>query len=309
MARIPLISSIFDSVRGSVRRRRSPDGFHKPRSLGVVISTYNNPKWLEKTLWSYLAQQFERVPVEIILADDGSDERTRNLIDKYRPRFSALPTSWKVKHVWHPDEGFQKCRILNRAIKEAEAEYLVFTDQDCLARPDYLEIHYHHAQRGYFLSGGYLKISLEASEELTQHDIESGEVFHPRWLKRHVIKPGGFPVAMRAFPSLMNWLTTTLATWNGNSSSCWRDDAFRINGFNEAMRYGGEDREFGERLSNAGLLSKQLRYSLSCIHLDHDRPYSDPEMIKANNAIRQNVRKNKIIETPHGIRRQGLEDF
>ena len=25
-------------------------------TIGVVISTYNNPRWLEKTLWGYLCQ-------------------------------------------------------------------------------------------------------------------------------------------------------------------------------------------------------------------------------------------------------------
>ncbi len=61
-------------------------------SIGIVISTYNNPAWLEKTLWGYLFQT--RPADEIIIADDGSDDRTRTLIDSFRDR---LP----IKHVWH----------------------------------------------------------------------------------------------------------------------------------------------------------------------------------------------------------------
>ena len=59
-------------------------------SVGVVISTYNNPEWLEKTLWGYLFQT--RPADEIVIADDGSDDRTRRLIDSFRDR---LP----IRHV------------------------------------------------------------------------------------------------------------------------------------------------------------------------------------------------------------------
>jgi len=77
-------------------------------------------------------------------------------------------------------------------------------------------------------------------------------------------------------PSQMNWITTTLATWNGGTSSCWRDDTLLVDGFNESMRHGGLDREFGERLMNAGIRVKQCRYSLRSLHSDHSRPYADP---------------------------------
>ena len=42
---------------------------NKPKTIGVVISTYNNPAWLEKTLWGYLYQT--RPADEIVIADDG----------------------------------------------------------------------------------------------------------------------------------------------------------------------------------------------------------------------------------------------
>ena len=92
---------------------------------GVVISTYNNPEWLEKTLWGYMAQ--ERKADEIVIADDGSREDTRRLIERYK---EFLP----IKHVWHEDDGFRKTKILNEALKVATADYLIFTDQDCVPR-------------------------------------------------------------------------------------------------------------------------------------------------------------------------------
>ena len=51
-------------------------------SIGVIISTYNNPAWLEKVLWGYL---FQTHPAdEIVIADDGSKEDTRRLIESLK---------------------------------------------------------------------------------------------------------------------------------------------------------------------------------------------------------------------------------
>ena len=100
-------------------------------TIGVVISTYNNPRWLEKTLWGYLFQT--RQADEIVIADDGSTDETRQLLQTYS---QLLP----IKHVWHEDRGFQKSEILNKALQAATADYLIFTDQDC-----YLEV-FHHAE-------------------------------------------------------------------------------------------------------------------------------------------------------------------
>lgn len=99
----------------------------------------------------------------------------------------------------------------------------------------------------------------------------------------------------------MNFITPAKASWNGCNSSGWKEDMLAINGFNESMQYGGLDREFGERLVNMGIRSKQIRYSAICVHLDHSRPYKNKELIERNKEIRRNVKANKIIKTPNGI--------
>ena len=55
--RLPILTSLRDAVLQNFppsRRRAARAG--RPRSIGVVVSTYNNPAWLEKTLWGYLNQ-------------------------------------------------------------------------------------------------------------------------------------------------------------------------------------------------------------------------------------------------------------
>src|SRR5690606_40062098 len=88
------------------------------------------------------------------------------------------------------------------------------------------------------------------------------------------------------FARFMNWVTPTKRSWNGHNSSGFKSDIVAVNGFNHEMQYGGLDRELGERLFNLGLLSKQIRYSAICLHLDHARGYANPDTWAKNNAIR-----------------------
>lgn len=267
-------------------------------TVGVVISTYNNPEWLEKTLWGYLFQT--RRADEIVIADDGSDERTRRLVDSFRGR---LP----IKHVWHEDNGFQKSRILNKALVAAESDYLIFTDQDCVPRPDFIETHVRASRPGHFVSGGYFKLPMALSRSLSLADVESGRAFSLGWLRSQ-----GLPLNWKctkllhsgAFAWLLNHITPARASWNGCNSSGWREDMLAVNGYNEDMQYGGQDREFGERLVNLGIRPVQKRYSAIVLHLDHKRPYRTRESIEKNRAIRRHTREARLVRTPHGISRE-----
>ena len=77
-----------------------------------------------------------------------------------------------------------------------------------------------------------------------------------------------------------------------------------VNGFDERMQYGGQDRELGERLFNLGIKSKQIRYNAVVIHLDHPRGYKNEASIKKNKAIRKYTRDQKVVRTPYGINQE-----
>ncbi len=270
-----------------------------PQSVGVVISTYNNPRWLQKTLWGYENQSF--CNFEIIIADDGSTAETRELIDSFKEKGIL-----RITHIWQPDNGFRKSEILNKAILAASSEYLIFTDQDCIPRNDFIQTHLNYAEPGYILSGGYFKLPLPISEAIIQENIVSGQAFDLNWLFEKGLKKN-FKctklVKNHAFRKFMNAITPANASWNGCNASGWKEDMLKINGYNEDMQYGGQDREFGERLFNLGIKSKQIRYSAICLHLYHKRPYKTKETLEKNRMIRKNTRKSKIIETPNGIRK------
>ena len=263
----------------------------------VIFSTYNSEAWLEKTIWGFSAQ--DETDFEIIIADDGSKPATKELIDSLRPQIK-MP----IIHVWQKDNGFQKSQILNKAIMASTTDYLIFTDGDCIPREDFVSTHLQYREKGYFLSGGYFMLPMETSLAIAKDDILSQRCFRLQWLMQHGLNSSykNTKLAVQGFTAtFLNWITPTKATWNGHNASGWKKDLVEVNGFNQEMQYGGQDRELGERLFNKGLKSKQIRYSAICVHLDHKRGYVNEETWKKNYAIRANTKKNKIVRTPIGI--------
>lgn len=265
--------------------------------ISVIISTFNQPLWLRKVLWSYEYQTFKNF--EVVIADDGSDYSTRKLIEQLKKE-----VSYPIQHIWHQDNGFQKTIILNKATVASKSEYLVYTDGDCIARNDFLKTHIGRREKGYFLSGGYFKLPMSISELISKEDIYKQRCFDINWLKSNGLKTSfknNKITASGLKQKLLNKLTPTTATWNGHNSSGWKKDILKANGFDERMQYGGEDRELGERLFNMGINAKQIRYSAICLHLDHKRAYVKPEMIEKNLKIRAITKRDKVIRTSYGI--------
>ena len=149
-------------------------------AASVIFTTYNQPDWLEKVLLGFAAQ--DRRDFEVIVADDGSGEPTRERIERLRP---ALP--FPLRHCWQEDDGFRKCEALNGAIAASTADYLVFTDGDCIPRGDFLSTHLRLRRPGRFLSGGYHKLPMQTSLAIGAEDIASGRCFDVAWLKAHGI--------------------------------------------------------------------------------------------------------------------------
>ena len=265
--------------------------------ISIIVSTYNAEEWLEKVLWGFHWQTYKNF--EVVIADDGSGPKTKDLIACYKEK-----VCYDLLHVWQEDDGFQKSRILNKSVEACRAPYIIMTDGDCIPREDFVLVHHLNKEVGYFISGGYYMLPMNISKRITLEDIEQQRCFNINWLKEMGI-PNTFKnnkLTAKGFISkLLNTFTPTNASWNGHNSSGWKKDILNVNGFDERMQYGGQDRELGERLFNFGLKSKQLRYSAVCVHLDHKRGYKTPESIAKNRNIRKETRRNKSVWTHYGI--------
>lgn len=265
--------------------------------VSIILSTYNSPLWLEKVLWGYTAQT--HTDFEIIVADDGSTAETRDLLEIMKKN-----TGLDIVHVWQEDQGFRKCRILNKSILQATSPYLVFSDGDCIPRNDFLEVHVRKSRPKCYLSGSYQKLPMALSQLINQEDILSGRCFDYAWLRKN-----GMPWSRKniklaiseRMAKYLNAITPTRCNLKGSNASAWKEDILRVRGFDERMGWGGEDRELGIRLRNAGVKAIHVRYDALVIHLDHSRGYRNPDVVKKNRELcNQNMRQG-IVVTEHGI--------
>lgn len=263
----------------------------------LIITTYNSPDHLDLVLRA-IAKQNTR-PNQIAIADDGSGPETKSVIDTHS---DALP----IRHVWHPDTGFAKNEILNKTIASSACEHLIFIDGDCLAAPNFVARHRALAGAGYFATGSVIRLTSAATHNIGADTVDSKAVFGKAFLK-----PNGAlgTVSNRLKASLyapfiaqtLDRISPVSITWSGGNASTLRSHLLDVNGFDETMRYGGEDKELGARLINAGIKGRFLRYSAPLLHLDHPRSYVDPDIVAANRAKILEARRSKSTWAEQGV--------
>ena len=265
--------------------------------ISVIVSTYNRPHDLERVLWGY-AVQSDR-DFELLVADDGSGPETAELIQRV-----GAETGLRLVHVWHPDRGFRKSEILNRAIVAAAGDYLVFSDGDCIPRADLVAVHRALARPGCYLAGGYLKLPAAVSACIGVDDVRAGRFARLGWLRAQGWRPGRRALRLgrsRALARLYDFLTPTAAHFHGNNASTWRTALEAVNGFEGEMGYGGLDRALGYRLENLGIRGRQVRHRAVCLHLHHERPYRDAEVMRRNRALLHRIRREQLVRARQGL--------
>lgn len=95
-------------------------------SVSVIIPTYNRAHLLEGTLRSFAKQDYERQSYELIVADNGSSDATRQVVEHL---MEELPV--RIRYVFEPRRGVHFAR--NSAAKLADGDILYFTDDDMVA--------------------------------------------------------------------------------------------------------------------------------------------------------------------------------
>jgi len=269
----------------------------KDFTIGVILYTYNDYEWLEKTLWGYLCQDYHAD--EIIIADDGSDDLTDDVIERFRKRFRQ-----PIKHIKQEGKGDSQSSILNKAINEAKSKYLIFSESDCIPRFDFISSHIMAAKEGHFLAGGCVPLSHKMSRWLIAEDITHRNAFLLPFMRENGMKKSFRNLKLsqnKTFASIMNVITSTGVSFNKQNSSCWRKDIIKANGFNEKMKCFGYDHELGERLSLLGIKPTQVSYTAVCIHLYHEEPNVSKEITEQNKRIIEEVLKEKSGQTGYGL--------
>lgn len=264
--------------------------------ITVIIATYGKPKHLNRALAGYACQDDNNF--EIIVTEDGSEPEIQKVVREHK-QLSKFP----ITHLTQKDIGFRKTVALNRAIDYAKGDYLIFTDDDCIPRKDVVSTHRSYAQPGRYIVGAYNRLPLKTSQKVTVENIRSQQAFRLSWMIRN-----GF-IPTRGFIRMIvpKWLARIMdmrgplqpGRFPGGHSSCFKSDAVAVGGFNEQMHYGLEDREFGHRLCNSGLIGKRVKNSTFMLHLEHSRPYRNMKEFSANRIILNETIRTGRIKSAH----------
>lgn len=98
--------------------------------FSVLIPVYNVEQYLEECIESVLNQEVD--DYEIILIDDGSDDRSGQICDEYKEKYPML---FKVVH--KENEGLLMAR--RDALKLSKGDYILFLDSDDYYEPGALK--------------------------------------------------------------------------------------------------------------------------------------------------------------------------
>ncbi|GEA51316.1 glycosyl transferase family 2 [Vibrio inusitatus NBRC 102082] len=224
----------------------------------LIITTYNWVEALDLVLDSVSKQTL--MPDEIVIADDGSEEETKKIIDYWRSR---LPI--ELIHSWQEDKGFRLSESRNKAILKSSSDYVVMIDGDMILDKRFIEDHKRISRDGYFVQGN--RIKLKHSECISVMNIDSFNIFSP-----YIKDTKNRLYAIRSpFLSLFcKGSVDSKSGIKGCNIGFWRKDALKINGFNnEFIGWGYEDVDFTLRMINSGIKRQKLKLSAIAYHLFH----------------------------------------
>lgn len=223
----------------------------------LLISTYNWPDALELIFLSIIKQT--KLPDEILIADDGSDKTTLDLINKFK---NILKTP--IIHIWHKDDGFQKSQILNKTIAKSSSDYIIQIDGDCILHKNFIEDHITKSQQNCYLYGSRVNIQKKQIDTLYKHKKIN---FHPF---SKGIKKRGRALRLTPISNLYKPHSFLSKKYRGCNTSFLKKDFIKINGYDENFTgWGKEDSELALRFHNIGLQAKRLKHSGILYHIWH----------------------------------------
>jgi GT2 family glycosyltransferase len=205
----------------------------------VIIGTYNQKDILQRTLGTLFAQTYPSDRYEIVLVDSLSNDGTAEMISGLRP-------PCKLNYIRQENKG--KVNARNRAIREAQGEFIIFTDADIPVEKNWIEEHL-QAQKKYFNTAFAGQTIRLRREDLTDTEL---------------------PTKFKPFQKIpwSYFLTGNL--------SIRKEYIMKAGLFEESFKeYGWEDIELGYRLHKMGI---QLRFLPSALN-HHLHPVSKKDFL------------------------------
>jgi glycosyltransferase involved in cell wall biosynthesis len=208
--------------------------------ISVVIPTYQRRAAVERALTSLGAQTMPATAYEVIVAIDGSDDGTREMV-------AAFSAPYRLQALWQPNRG--RAAACNAGIRAAGGDLVVLLDDDMEAAPELLAAH----ERAH--GGAPARAVIGAAPVLPDDPTQPLAEFIRAGFARRLARLSRPDCTIR-FNDV----------YTGNFS-IRRATLLDVGAFDEDFRdYGHEDYELAVRLLDAGV---ELRYSADAVAYHH----------------------------------------
>ncbi len=261
----------------------------------VIVSTYNRPDALRLVLLGLDEQDIDAF--EVVVADDGSTKETAEIIERLRGR-----VRYRLKHAWQEDRGFRAARARNLGVLQAEGDYLIFLDGDCVPLRDFVRGHRWLSGRGWWVPGHRVELGAGLTEQVLTQGLPVTRWPLWRWaIAKYRGQADRTVAALRLRTQVFR--KRRPHKWKG-AKTCnlgiWRDDFMRVDGMDESyVGYGREDSDLVIRLINAGVYRKEGRCATPILHLWH--PDQDRSAWGANDALLSEALESGVTRARRGI--------
>ena len=227
--------------------------------LSLVITTYDNPLGLKKAAESAFHQM--RHPDEVIIADDGSDEKTADVV-KHFAGYAPFP----VIHMRQENRGFRAAMIRNKAISISSGDYIVLLDGDCVMNRHFVADHELLSEEGCFIQGKRILVNKGAVTAFDYRIADSTPALMYMALLGKITNAHHL-FRLSRYPGFKNRKLKGIKSCN---MSFFKKDIIAVNGFNEDFKgWGNEDSELACRFFKYGLFKKVHPFMAVCFHLWH----------------------------------------
>ena len=239
-------------------------------TLSVVVPTYNRRELLEFTLSSLARQDISRERFEVIVVDDGSDDDTREAVNRYSDYLN-------LKHRFQENTGYRPGSARNLGIVNAEGEVCLFLDSGVVLQSSCLREHIvMHANAAYRIAVlGYVY----GFDQDGSGEDQIGKIIVPAepdiTIDRFKAVGTGFDIRDKYYQKYNDKLEDLPAPWVffwTCNVSVQRKELIKIGLFdsNYDGKWGCEDNDLGLRLWNDGVKISLCRGAES-IHLPHGK--------------------------------------
>ncbi|PSV24287.1 glycosyl transferase [Photobacterium kishitanii] len=230
------------------------------------MSAYNNIEDLKLVLEGF--QNQTDVNFSLCVADDGSTAELANLLTEFNH------AAFSIRHIWHEDKGFRRAAILNKAIASSNADYIIFTDSDCIPAINFIADHRNFASLNHYTVGIRVYLKEKLSQNIRNRTLPITQLKNTCYLllqsiHGNVSKPEqaiyfpdwSLPIVKKLKPNLTRF---------GSNLAMSRESLLKVNGFDEDFEgWGYEDTDLLCRIEKIGLTPHGYLGRCRQYHLNH----------------------------------------